>query len=71
MTSILKVLRSAIFGNRPAVGAQQEGVPYVNFADKQFGVVDSSQTPRDLVGVPFFSTTANYNAGHVEANFRF
>jgi hypothetical protein len=63
MTSILKVLRSAIFGNRPAVGAQQEGVPYVNFADKQFGVVDSSQTPRDLVGVPFFSTTANYNAG--------
>jgi hypothetical protein len=38
-------------------------VPFVNFADKQFSVVDSGQVAQDLVGVPFFSTLANYNAG--------
>ena len=59
----IKLLRSAVFGNRPSVGVQPYGVPYVNLADKQFGVVDSTQTPQDLIGVPFFSTTANYNLG--------
>jgi hypothetical protein len=36
---------------------------YVNFADKQFGVFDSTPSPQDLIGVPFFSTAANYSAG--------
>ena len=38
-------------------------MPYVNFADKQFGVFDNTPTPQDLIGVPFFSTLANYNSG--------
>jgi hypothetical protein len=63
MTNVIQILRSAVFGNRPAVNAQPYGVPYVNFADKQFGVVDSTKTPQDLVGVPYFSTASNYNAG--------
>lgn len=36
----------------------------MNFADKQFGVVDSTQTPQDLIGVPFFSTGASYAIGN-------
>lgn len=63
MANSLQILRSNILGNRPAVGGQPYGMPYVNFADKQFGVVDSSQTPQDMVGVPYFSSAANYNAG--------
>jgi hypothetical protein len=63
MANIIQLLRSATFGRRPAAGSQPVGMPYVNFADKQFGVVDSSQAPQDLIGVPFFSTAANYNAG--------
>jgi hypothetical protein len=63
MVNKIQILRSNTYGNRPAVGAQPYGAPYVNFAGKQFGVVDSAGTPQDLVGVPYFSATANYNAG--------
>jgi hypothetical protein len=63
MANLFRILRSSVFGRRPAIGAQQEGVLYANFADKQIGVVDSTQTPQDMIGVPYFSITANYNAG--------
>jgi hypothetical protein len=63
MVNVVRLLRSSVFGRRPAIGAQQEGIPYVNFADKQIGVVDSTQTPQDMIGVPYFSITANYNSG--------
>jgi hypothetical protein len=63
MANKIQLLRSSTFGSRPAVAAQPVGTPYVNLAENQFGIVDTSQTPRDLIGVPFFSTAANYNAG--------
>jgi hypothetical protein len=63
MANVIQILRSAVFGNRPAVNAQPYGVPYVNFAGKQFGVVDSTGTPQDLIGVTIFSPTANYTQG--------
>lgn len=61
MVNIVKVLRSLTSGNRPVL--QAYGAPYVNFADKQFGVVDNSQVAQDLVGVPFFSASATYAVG--------
>jgi uncharacterized protein YciI len=63
MVNKIQILRSGTFGNRPAVGAQPYGVPYVNFGGLQLGVVDSTGTPRDLIGVTFFTTTANYTQG--------
>jgi len=57
------LLRSNTYGNRPAVGAQPYGTPYVNLADRQFGIVDPSGTPKDFIGISVFSTLANYNAG--------
>jgi hypothetical protein len=63
MSNSLGILRSNTFGSRPASSSQPAGSPYVNFADKQFGVVDGGQIPQDLIGVPFFSTTSNYNTG--------
>ena len=63
MANIIQILRTTVFGNRPGAGAQPYGTPYVNFAENQFGVVASGLNPRDLIGVPFFSTGANYNVG--------
>jgi hypothetical protein len=63
MVNVIQLLRSATRGNRPSAGVQPYGAPYVNFADMQIGAVDSTQTPQDLVGVPFFSTLANYGIG--------
>jgi hypothetical protein len=57
------IYRSTTRGNRPAVGAQPFGTPYINFADMQFGVIDSTQTPQDLIGVPIFSAAQNYSTG--------
>lgn len=57
------MFRSITHGLRPNVGARPYGNPYVNFADKQFGVIDQGQVPQDLIGVPFFSPNCNYNPG--------
>jgi hypothetical protein len=62
MANIIKILRSLTSGNRPA-GAHQYGEPYVNFADNQFGVMNSSNVAQDLIGVPIFSTGATYING--------
>jgi hypothetical protein len=61
MVAALKILRSLTFGNRPS--GKTYGEPYVNLAENQFGVVDSGNTPRDLLGVPIFSSGATYAAG--------
>lgn len=63
MASKIQLLRSSTFGARPANGSQPYGVPYVNFADRQIGVVDAGTIPVDFIGVPFFSASANYNIG--------
>src|ERR1700757_4645742 len=61
-SNIIKVLRSLVSGSRPSTG-HTYGEPYVNLADNQFGVMDSSNVARDLIGVPIFSSGASYSAG--------
>lgn len=63
MSNTVSILRSPTFGSRPAVSSQPAGVPYVNFAERQFGVIDAGQAPVDLIGVTYFSPNANYTAG--------
>jgi hypothetical protein len=60
--NIIKLLRSIIAGSRPS--GHVYGEPYVNLSDNQFGVFDSSNVARDLLGVPFFSPAANYAANN-------
>lgn len=67
MANILKILRSITAGNRPA--GRTYGEPYVNFADNQLGVFDSSNVARDLIGVPYFSTATSYAKG-VTVNYQ-
>lgn len=57
------MLRSGTAGNRPS--GRQYGEPYVNVADNQFGIFDSSNVARDLIGVPMFSAGTSYSAGNV------
>jgi hypothetical protein len=57
----VQVLRSSLVDNRPT--GKQPGEPYVNYADMQFGVVDTSGTPLDLLAVTFFATTSHYDVG--------
>jgi hypothetical protein len=59
--NLIKLLRSITPGSRPS--GQIYGTPYVNLGDNQFGVFDSSNVARDLIGVPFFSAAAAYTAG--------
>lgn len=61
MTGRVQTLRSNVAGNRPS--GRQPGELYVNWPDKQLGVVDSTSTAMDLLAVRFFSTTTNYNKG--------
>jgi hypothetical protein len=61
MANIIKILRSLTAGVRPS--GRTYGEPYVNLSDNQIGVFDSSNVARDLVGVPFFSTSTSYTAG--------
>jgi hypothetical protein len=61
MATKFQILRSTTAGNRPT--GKQYGEPYVNFADNQFGVVDSSNTAHDLLGVPIFSPSISYALG--------
>jgi hypothetical protein len=53
-----KVLRSDTKGARPATG--QAGELYVNFADKQIGVFDTTGNPVDLIPLRTFSAMADY-----------
>jgi microcystin-dependent protein len=61
MPNIIKLLRSITAGLRPT--GHTYGEPYINLADNQFGVFDSGNVARDLIGVPFFSSAASYAAG--------
>lgn len=68
MTTRVQTLRSNVTQNRPAVGDRSPGELYVNWADKQLGVIDAAQTPQDLIAVRFFSVNAAYRIGDVVVN---
>ncbi len=63
MPNNLQLLRSTTPGNRPP-NTRLDGEPYVNFSDKQFGVMQGGSSI-DLIGVRFFSTLASYAANQV------
>jgi hypothetical protein len=63
-----QTLRSSTAGNRPAVGTRQPGELYTNWPDRQIGVIDSTQTPMDLLAVRVFSSLASYSAGQFVQN---
>ena len=68
MTDRIQILRSSVTGVRPGAGTRQPGELFVNFADKQLGVINASQAPLDLVAVPFFSTLADYATDDIVRN---
>jgi len=55
--------RFATAGQRPASATRQPGELYINFADKQLGVIDPTNAAQDLIGVRYFSATSSYGAG--------
>jgi microcystin-dependent protein len=57
----VQTLRSSSQGVRPT--GRSPGELYVNFPDRQIGVVDASAAAVDLVAVRFFSTGASYAVG--------
>jgi hypothetical protein len=61
MTGRVQTLRSNVAGNRPT--GRAPGELYVNWPDKQLGVVDSTATAVDLLAVRFFSPNTSYNQG--------
>jgi hypothetical protein len=61
MPNQVQTLKSNVSGNRPS--GRLPGELYVNWADSQLGAVNSTNNPQDLIGVRFFSATANYNIG--------
>jgi hypothetical protein len=61
MPNQVQTLKSSTPGGRPA--GRLPGELYVNWADKQIGVIDPSNNPMDLVAIRNFSSTANYGTG--------
>jgi hypothetical protein len=59
----VQTLRSSVKGQRPTTGSREVGEIYVNFPDRQFGVVDAGKAALDMVAVRFFSSTTDYAAG--------
>lgn len=59
MPNQIQILRSSTAGSRPA--GRQPGEPYVNFANRQFGVFDAGAV--DLIAVRYFATTSLYALG--------
>lgn len=66
MPQRVQSLRSSTKLSRPA--GREPGELYVNWADKQFGVVDSAKNPMDLLAIRFFSTATDYVAGDFVIN---
>jgi len=65
--TIFKILRSLVAGRRPT--GREAGEVYVNYPERQFGVVDTNQAAMDLVGVRFHSADTTYVIGdHVVRN---
>ena len=60
----VKIRRTVVAGRRPD-NTHSAGEPYVNYADKQFGVMAIDQTPVDLLAVRFFSEEAIYAEGDI------
>jgi hypothetical protein len=60
----VQTLRSSTKGQRPAANSREVGELYVNLADLQFGVINATKDPQDLVAVRFWSTATDYVAGN-------
>jgi hypothetical protein len=60
MTNRVQVARSSVTGSRPASGSHEPGELYVNWPDKQLGVIDSNKLALDLLVVRYFSEDSNY-----------
>ena len=60
MANILKWARATTGGNRPSDDIKKEGTPYINFADMQIGVLDSTGVPQDLLAIRKHSSLASY-----------
>ncbi len=63
MATQVQSLRSSVPLARPPVGAQAPGVLYVNWPDKQIGVIDASQSALDLLAIRFYSDFTVYQPG--------
>jgi hypothetical protein len=63
MTTRVQALRSSTTQAVPAAGTRLPGELWTNFPDLQLGVIDASKNAQKLVGVRFFSATANYAVG--------
>lgn len=64
MTSRIQTNRSSVSRNRPPA-TRDPGELYVNWADRQIGVMDAASAPMDFVAVRFFATTAEYLVGEM------
>lgn len=63
MVNRVQTLRSAVAGQRPATGSRPPGELYVNWADRQLGVIDAGGAAVDLIAVRYFNAAAAYVAG--------
>jgi hypothetical protein len=66
MTSKIKILRSDTAGRRPT--GKTSGESYVNFADLQFGVVNTAGNNIDLIAIRKFSALSSYSIGDLVVN---
>lgn len=59
----VQTLRSSVKGQRPVQGTREAGELYVNFPDRQIGVINTGKTAEDFVAVRYFAQTSDYVSG--------
>ncbi len=63
MPTQIQTARSSVPLNRPTAGTRAPGELYVNWPDKQIGVIDASQSALDLLSIRFYSNATIYQPG--------
>ena len=67
MSNFVQTFRSTTPTAKPLVSTRQPGELWVNFPDKQLGLIDASQTAQPLIAVRFFSAATSYVSGDIVA----
>jgi microcystin-dependent protein len=57
--------RMTISGSIPGPNTRPSGELWLNYPDNQLGYIDNNHVSQPLLGVRFFSPTANYNEGDI------
>ena len=65
MTKPIQILRTSTDGTEPDINKYEPGQPYINFANRQFGVIGEDKIPVNLLAIRKYTSTSSYAEGEI------